>query len=170
MSQQYTITILSTDTVTNRDGVPISQSASFLITDGVDTYLYSAGGIPLGLNQADILSYLNDNAADMWRQILEAGFIPLTPEQLADIQDELLTQQRIDDITADVNAINGTGGLKNQLANSVWNPLTNAQKIELLRTVIQALFPILIDLLKSVKMLLKWKKKSPISAAKAAGR
>jgi hypothetical protein len=116
--------------------------------------------------------------------------VPLTPDQLDQYQtliDLHNIQTKIDSATADVIAINGdntvtpptagfkdqingnpntvppTVGLKDQLlTTSGWNALTNAAKLDLLRTVLLATLTLMVqwmtvcvDITKSVKFLLK---------------
>lgn len=104
-------------------------------------------------------------------------------------------QTNIDNSTSDINTINDPGGLKDQLNstdvvtpglkaqlqtlkaninNTAWNPLTDTQRIALLRTTMQSLLDILISLIpivvnfmtivvdvtKSVKFLLKYVKRT----------
>lgn len=105
----------------------------------------------------------------------------LTPEEqaAADLAAELeLIQSRITALAADIivvtgdaNAVPPTTGLKGTLAAAAWNPLTNAQKIELLRTNQQAVLDIQLDVLRSTRYLLRQMKLDKTGVASmAAGR
>ena len=65
----------------------------------------------------------------------------LTPEQqeAADLAAELADiQARINELKADVDAINNTGGLKDRLlTNAAWNALTAGQKADLVRDILK---------------------------------
>jgi hypothetical protein len=68
----YTVTIL--DKTTQNDTV----TAQLHISDGTDTYRWSLGGIP---SDADVQTYADDKAAQMFRQAAEKR-TPLTTEQI----------------------------------------------------------------------------------------
>lgn len=96
-----------------------------------------------------IVAILNAVAADPTRNQLTQA-----QQDAADLAVELTTiNTNIAALTADIALVNGPGGykdqinatttgLKDQIKNSVWNPLTNAQKVDLLHTVVQAMLDI----------------------------
>lgn len=118
-------------------------------------------GLPAGATQADIdaaLLKLNAICADPTRNDLTAD-----QQAAADLAAELAAiQTRIDAMAADIivdagdaNAVPPTTGLKGTLQAANWNSLTDAQKIALLRTDMQAMINNQLDLLRAVRYLLR---------------
>lgn len=105
-----------------------------------------------------IINALNLAAADPTRNDLTEDQV-----ELAEIN------ARIDFMTAGVGAINNTGGLNDQLlTNSAWNALSADAQADILRNLYRANQPaldyrdILVEVLKSVKWLLKQEKKRQV--------
>lgn len=102
---------------------------------------------------AEIVAILNAVCIDPTRN-------DLTEEQV----EEADLQAKIDAMVADIGAITDVGGLHDQLlANAAWNALTTDAQADVLRGVLRAngidYHDIVLDLLRSVRYLLRMEKK-----------
>lgn len=79
MAVSYTISILGTGTAYDSDRNPVSITANIIINDGSNWYSMSLGGIPIGT--IDIPSYLNAEAADLFRQAQQGAGRAITQGQ-----------------------------------------------------------------------------------------
>lgn len=141
------------------------QACDILVNDTVPNYwLWTAHDIPVADTDAQVQVILSANVAQYLGEIAANNEVPLTAEQLAQYQDFIdikKANDKIVSLNADIELIttaspdpNAATGYKAAFAATAFSALTPSQQTTLIRNTISAMLTMLLDIMRSVRLLL----------------
>ncbi len=133
-------------------------------------WVWTVQGIQVSQNDNQVQAYLDTQVATVLAAISANNETPLTEEQLSNYQNIIdlqetdallaLLKANIDEINTATLEPTALAGWKAAFTGAAYNPLTNAAKFELIRITIRAILTMLVDTMKSVRILLKRAKRT----------
>lgn len=142
-----------------------TQSCDILVNDTVPNYwLWTARNIGVSLTDSQVQAFITANVAAYLAEIAANDEAPLTAEQVAQYQDFIDIKKATDKIAllnADIDLItvaspdpNASSGYKAAFTAAAFGALTANQQTVLIRNTISAMLTMLLDIMRSVRLLL----------------
>lgn len=133
-------------------------------------WIWTVQNIQVSQTDGQVQTYLNTQVAAVLAEIAANNETPLTEEQLGNYQNIIdlqetdallaLLKTNIDEINTATLEPTALTGWKAAFAGTPFNAMTNAAKFELIRITMRAVLTMLVDTMKSVRILLKRAKRT----------